>query len=260
MMPVMPSALILWVVFNLKVCIGVLIANQVRVDEAFERIGLLRALPSEARQGVVCASRLQSVEKNKTHFRCGSATTSFSFVIRGRLRLTHTMATGRHLDLKMVGPGELACSPAVCMEQAYCCDAVAAEPNTLVLVVPKRALFCALFGDSPAALELIGFMSAGAMAMCERLVELGGRAVDKRVAALFLRLSRQHGVRRADSSLVHLPLALSRREVAQLCGTTDETASRTMMSLEREGVVVLERDGFCVDEETLERRTKGLAH
>jgi CRP/FNR family transcriptional regulator len=45
---------------------------------------------------------------------------------------------------------------------------------------------------------------------------------------------------------VFLPFALSRQEVADMIGTTLETAIRLMSRWQKEGVVLTEKDGFVI--------------
>ncbi|HMR10588.1 MAG TPA: helix-turn-helix domain-containing protein, partial [Polyangiaceae bacterium] len=55
----------------------------------------------------------------------------------------------------------------------------------------------------------------------------------------------------------HVPLALSRRELADLVATTLETTIRTMSRWEREGVVATLSDGFRIDDLEKLRRAAG---
>ena len=86
--------------------------------------------------------------------------------------------------------------------------------------------------------------------MMDRQVQLGQRvsemtgAVETRVAQALLDLvdsaGREEGPRRA------IPLALTRQEIADLAGTTVETAIRIMSRWGKEGVVLTEGEGFVV--------------
>lgn len=197
---------------------------------------------------------MQTLRRNESLWHNSEDSSNFHFVIHGRLKLTHVMQSGREIMLDMIEVGDLACGPAVCTSRDYCCDAISATDSTRVLVVPQQDLFGALFGGTPAAQQFVERMSTRALSGCRRFVEVSGRAVDQRVAALFLRLSREHGVAVGDGGSIRMMLVLSRKDIAQLCATTVETASRTMTRLAHAQVVTTLDDGFLVDARTLRRQ------
>ncbi|HVS33918.1 MAG TPA: helix-turn-helix domain-containing protein, partial [Thermoanaerobaculia bacterium] len=69
-------------------------------------------------------------------------------------------------------------------------------------------------------------------------------SMESRAARLFRTLAERGGARRDDG--VFIPMALSRQEIADLVGTTLETAIRLMSRWQREGVVLTLPDGFLI--------------
>ena len=61
---------------------------------------------------------------------------------------------------------------------------------------------------------------------------------------LFLKMAEQTG--REHSSGVLIPTILSRQELADLTGTTIETAIRVMSRWQKQRMVLTERDGFVI--------------
>ena len=83
------------------------------------------------------------------------------------------------------------------------------------------------------------------------LAELTGGRIEARLARLFLKLADQLGRPAPDGIFVPLPLA--RRELADLTGTTIETAIRIMSRWSKDGVLETRKDGFVlIDRATLE--------
>ena len=82
--------------------------------------------------------------------------------------------------------------------------------------------------------------------LTRRIEELSSGHVDRRVATLLLRLAEQIGVPHESGTGTWIPIALSRQDLADLCGTTLETAIRTMTRLAREGLVQSAGKGFVV--------------
>jgi len=77
----------------------------------------------------------------------------------------------------------------------------------------------------------------------KRLADMTG-SVEYRVARLFTTLSERMGQKTADG--VFIPLALSRQEIADLVGTTVETAIRVMSRWQKEKIVETEKKGFLI--------------
>src|SRR5436189_2834149 len=79
----------------------------------------------------------------------------------------------------------------------------------------------------------------------KRLAHLAGSA-EQRAARLFLTLADRVGLSTPDG--VRIPLTLSRQEIADLLGTTLETAIRLMSRWQKEAIVLTEKDGFVIPE------------
>ena len=73
-------------------------------------------------------------------------------------------------------------------------------------------------------------------------------SAESRAARLFVTLAERMGQRRGGG--VFVPLSLSRQELADLLGTTLETAIRLMSRWQKENVVVTEKDGFYIPDMT----------
>jgi CRP/FNR family transcriptional regulator len=74
------------------------------------------------------------------------------------------------------------------------------------------------------------------MSLCRRVEELAGGQVERRIATLLLRLADGMGVPRTSEG-TWIPVRLSRQDLADLVGTTLETAIRVMTRLGRAGIV-----------------------
>jgi len=68
-------------------------------------------------------------------------------------------------------------------------------------------------------------------------VDQRGQRVEVRIAQLFLDLAERMG-KQAKNGSIEIPLALSRQEVAELVGTTTESAIRVLARWGRERVLV----------------------
>ena len=92
--------------------------------------------------------------------------------------------------------------------------------------------------------------------LTRRLAELTAGRVEARFARLFLKLATQIGKPSRGGIFVAMPL--TRQELADLTGTTIETAIRTMSRWQKDDVVRTEKDGFViVDRPSLETAAEG---
>ncbi len=228
-------------------------------DEAAERIPFLRALPAADRERLRPYTELQRLARGERVWRQGDPTASFAFAVRGRVKLVKTSEAGREVILELCGPGELLCANAVCSFAPYCCAATALEDDVEVAAVPRRDVLELLERSPLAARAFLREVTGRGMHLCERVEQLSTGLVERRIATLLLRLAEQVGVSRGEQG-IWIPIELSRQDLADLCGTTIETAIRTMTRLGREGVVRSAARGLVVaDRPALERIARGTA-
>jgi CRP/FNR family transcriptional regulator, nitrogen oxide reductase regulator len=118
-------------------------------------------------------------------------------------------------------------------------------------------LFFALLEKHPTLVR--GFMLGLTQRIVEltrRIPEVAGGRVETRFAHLFLKLADKMGRTGAEGTVI--PLVLSRQDLADLTGTTIETAIRIMSRWGKEGLVKTEKDGFVlVDRSAVEKLALG---
>lgn len=215
-----------------------------------ERIVLFRCLnPAEARAlSQVC--RLQVCERGDTIFVEGARAKEMSFVALGTVKIVKATPS-RSVILRIVGAGSPVGIVAAWEGRPYPGTAIAIEPSTIVHV-PEREFF-ALTDRHPEILrQLLQLMMGRQVHLGQRVSEMTG-PVETRVAQALLDLVETAGKLRGPGAAI--PLALSRQEIADLAGTTVETAIRIMSRWNKEGFVLSEGDGFVIpDLEALRRR------
>ena len=133
---------------------------------------------------------------------------------------------------------------------AFPASAQALEPTTC-LCIERRAMY-ALLEERPVLVRaLLSGLTLRLAELTRRLADLMGARVEARFARLFLKLADQIG--RAEQGGSFVPMPLSRQELADLTGTTIETAIRLMSRWEKEDVLHTQKDGFVVlDRQALE--------
>jgi CRP/FNR family transcriptional regulator len=150
---------------------------------------------------------------------------------------------GKDVILEIFGPGDPLGAVAVYEGLPFPASAQALEPTTAVLI--SRKAFFELLERHPSLVRglLLG-LNQRLVELTTRLAELTGGRVEPRFARLFLKMADDRGQLR--DGLVQIPIALSRQELADLTGTTIETAIRIMSRWAKQDIVRTEKDGFVI--------------
>lgn len=213
----------------------------IEVPIPFDSIPLLSALRKEDREAVAPLCRLRGFDKGDTIFHEGDPADRIHFVVMGRVKIVKA-AGGRDVILEILGPGEPVGAVAVFERRPFPAGAVTLEPSS-ILSIPEREFFTLLEKRPEMMRHLLAGLTYRLMMVNKRLADMTGSA-EYRAARLFLTLADRVG--EAKEGGVFIPLNLSRQEIADLIGTTLETAIRLMSRWQKDGVVLTERTGFVV--------------
>lgn len=218
---------------------------------------MLRALPVHEQEKLAATMTLRTLKRGERYWSDGRPSEGFSFVVRGNVKLITNTEAGREAILEIAGGGELLCGNAPCAFAPYCCSTLAMEDGTEVLSIPRWAFMEALERNPDAARSLLHEMACRGQSMCKRVEELSAGQVAQRVAKLLLRLADRAGVERSGEG-IWVPIQLSRQDLADLCGTTIESAIRVMSSFARSNIVKSATRGFVIcDSERLAAVARG---
>ncbi len=213
----------------------------IEVPIPFDSIPLLSALRKEDREAVAPLCRLRGFDKGDTIFHEGDPADRIHFVVIGRVKIVKA-AGGRDVILEILGPGEPVGAVAVFERRPFPAGAVTLEPSS-ILSIPEREFFTLLEKRPEMMRHLLAGLTYRLMMVNKRLADMTGSA-EYRAARLFLTLADRVG--EAKEGGVFIPLNLSRQEIADLIGTTLETAIRLMSRWQKDGVVLTEKTGFVV--------------
>ncbi len=209
------------------------------------------ALPEDVRRALCEIGAARDYQRGDVLLAQGGESRTLRVVQAGRAKLTRDLVGGRTVVLALFGPGEF-CG-AIPALSGLPSDASIVALGPLAVLEIERDAFLELVAGR---LELLGVLLpalAGRLTECTNcLVELTGERVEPRLAALFLRLADECGV--AGTRGVLVPIRLTRQELADLVGTTLETAIRIFSRWHKTGALETGDDGFLlVDRAALER-------
>lgn len=208
----------------------------------FAKIPTLSALRTRDRDALEPLCRVVEFDRGETIFREGDAADRIWFVLEGRVKIVKA-AGDRDVIIEILGEGEPVGTVAVYENRPFPATAVALEGSKL-LSMPEREFFQLLSSEPELTRRLLAGLTMRLMAVNKRIADMTG-SVEARASRLFLTLAGRIG--RADQSGgIEIPLALSRQEIADLLGTTLETAIRLMSRWQKEGTVLTRPEGFYI--------------
>ena len=203
----------------------------------FRRVG-----PAD-RQHVLQVARVQHFARGAQVFQEGDEADTFLAIIEGRVKVFKSAPGGKEIILEIFGKGDPLGATAVYESRDLPASAVALEDTECLAI--GRADFFALLEKHPALVRaLLSGLTMRLVELTKRLAELTSGRVEARFARLFLKLAGQIG--KTDRGGIFVAMPLTRRELADLTGTTVETAIRTMSQWQKDDVVRTEKDGFVI--------------
>jgi CRP/FNR family transcriptional regulator, nitrogen oxide reductase regulator len=212
-------------------------------DDLLLAVPLYRRLSPDDRQRLAAATVAKRYAKGEMIFSEGDPADVFFTIASGRAKVFKMTPAGKDVILEIFGPGDPLGATAVYENRPYPASAVALE-ETVCLAIRRQDFFSLLESHPSLVRGLLLNLTRRLVELTNRLAELTGGRVEPRFARLFLKLAEQMG--RAGDGGVAIPMALSRQELADLTGTTIETAIRIMSRWGKDGVVRTEKDGFVI--------------
>ncbi len=166
------------------------------------------------------------------------------------MKVYKSTPAGKEIILEIFGPGDPLGAVAVYEGAPFPASALALDDVTC-LRLEQRDFFDLLERYPVLVRGLLSGLTLRLAELTRRLADLTGARVEARFARLFLKLAHQIG--RPERGGTFVPMPLARQELADLTGTTIESAIRTMSRWQKEDVLHTEKDGFVViDRVTLE--------
>ncbi|QPC44661.1 Crp/Fnr family transcriptional regulator [Kaustia mangrovi] len=184
---------------------------------------------------ILAEARPARYPKGRAVFEQDAQARSFFLLLNGHIRVVRSTADGDRIVMRYIDEGELfGIAPAIGRE-TYPATAVAAV-DCVVLAWPS-----ALWADFAARYP--PFAACAARTVGDRLqesharvMEMATEQVEQRIALTVLRLAERSGRKTQDGIEIDFPV--SRKDIAEMAGTTLHTVSRLLSTWEERGLVV----------------------
>lgn len=214
-----------------------------RIHTAVASSPMFRGLPAEDQRRIEAIATLRDMPRGEVVWSAGDTAETLTLIVNGRVKIVRHGAGG-DVILEIFGRGEPLGAVAVYNRIPYPATAITMEPTTL-LCLPASEWFDLLERRPDLSRGLIVELTRLNMSLARKVEEMRGQRVEVRIAQLFLGLADRSG-RPAAEGGVEIPISLSRQEVAELVGTTVETAIRTLSRWNREGLLITGERRFVV--------------
>jgi CRP/FNR family transcriptional regulator len=195
-----------------------------------------RTLPASVRARLAAATRERRVERGATVFAQGQPADSVWAVKEGLVHIVKYGPGGRELVAEVIPPGELFGAIAALQSRPYPATAVAPEPSVVWSIPAALAReLCQTYPALRAA--ILEQVTDRLRSAHERLQSVALEPVEQRFARLLLALAEKVGEERDGRRVV----SATRQQLADMIGTTVETAIRITSKWQRAGVIYAAR-------------------
>ena len=217
------------------------------------RLPLFAGLSESDLLALASECRVDHLDTEAVVFRQGDPCDRIWIVHQGRIKIVRHEEDGREVILEIIPPGEVFGGGAIFLPE---------QPATAQAITQAEVMsfsnqeYTQFLQDHPlVALKLIRMLGLRLHSSIE-MTSLTGERVERRLAHILLKLGTRTG--RPDPEGTLITLSLSRQDLADMCGTTLETAIRVISRFRAEGLIKTRRGGYLVilDLERLKQRAK----
>ena len=221
------------------------------VVELLGRVPAFSTLEASDLQRIAEVAVPRAFEPGQMVFREGDASDTCYVVREGHMRAVRTHGDGRTITLATFGPGDIFGELAMFEDERRSATVEAIEPTGVVGVLGPDMR--RLMGEHPViAARLVVALGRRLKEMNERLSRQSFQTVQSRVAVVLGELVAQEVAAGGDGAEVLV--TATQADLAQLAGSSRESASRFLAVLERAGVISQGRGRLTVhDAEALKQ-------
>ncbi len=203
-----------------------------------------RVLPSAEKEALERATRAVAVVRGQVLFTEGSAADSVWAVAEGGVHIVKSVPAGREIILEVVAPGELFGAVVAIENRPYPASAVAASDGVVWRLPAALAReSCQRYPSLRGA--ILGHVAERLRSAHERLRSVALERVEQRLARALLTLASKIGIHETGGTVVKV----TRQELADMTGTTVETAIRVTGRWQSLGVVSALRSSLRIADE-----------
>lgn len=172
--------------------------------------------------------------KDQFLFQEGDDPVGLFFVKLGHIALLKQGLNGKNLITKLVTPGEFCGEAGIFNNIPYIATAQALV-DTVVYVILRENLLSFIQTHPEVIPKFIGMSVRKITEAFTMIYGLGNKDLKQRISFTLLKLAEKMGQR--EAGYIKLSIPISRQHLAEMVGSTQESVSRVMAKLKRDGVL-----------------------
>lgn len=176
----------------------------------------------------------EAVGKDEYVFWEGDPSNWLYIVAEGKVRVLKQSASGKDIILEIITSGDLFGGVAVLDKRPYPASAQAME-DSRILKLSRTNILKIIDRYPTVAIDIVTYMGKRLREAHEMMRSLAAERVEQRIATILLRLAEKIGIE--ESGGIRLDINLTRLDLAEMAGTTVETAIRVMSKFAKKGLV-----------------------
>lgn len=220
--------------------------HQCTVDLRLESLGMVpffQDLSEEQLSEVNKKFTANHYSKGETIYRQGDISTLLRVVVTGNVKLAAHTKEGESVLLEMLQPGNFFGNPSAAGKDVY--NETAETQTSSCILSIRLSDFRETMNRYPSvAMSVLDITTNRLSESRQRIQHLSTLPVTKRIAHILVSLSNKFGEQHQYGLLIQLPL--SRKDLADMAGTSTETASRIMSQFQQDGLITSGRQWVAI--------------
>lgn len=220
--------------------------------EKLSKVAFFRELQQEQLDKINEHFRAAHIQKGEPVYHQGEEAKQLFVVVHGAVKLIHHTAEGKDILMDLLKPGEYFGGLPVLGDENYA-ETAYAQMTSCVLSIGAVDFEQVLHTNPSVAVNLIEITTRRLKQARHRIHQFTTWPVEKRITSVLLMMGEKFGEDRKDGILIQVPF--SRKDLADMTGTSSETASRIMRTFQDEGLIRSGRGWVAIsDAEKLKQR------
>jgi len=171
-------------------------------------------------------------------------------VSTNKVKMIKHSESGKDTIVEIKSPGEIFCCATVLDNKPYP-ESAQSKGASSTINIRRRDLLKLIDRYPVLKAAIANYLNEKLTDAYDMLQHLSTEIVERRIASVLLKLSEKAGIDDSDFRKIDFPL--TRKEIAEMVGSSTETCIRTMSKLQKQGIVKSSKGSISVNEEALIR-------
>lgn len=202
--------------------------------DSLKKIKLFSRLSEDTLKWLTSKVVREELEKGGYLFREGEIAERVFFIVKGDVKIVKEFSSGKNAIMGIFGPGSVVAEVAAVDNRPYPASCIALE-SVAAGAIPAKAFQELLKKEPNVAIMMIAGLGAKLRELTENLGAISVMPVDKRLARLLHKLAANIGVKSASD--VEITLHMTRRDMAEIIGTSFEVVERSLKKFREDGLI-----------------------